>query len=187
MADEYMKYTYDIITSVPWHETVPSDGLISGSSGPTFCLADPGRCYIVYKQESGSLNLNLEAGTYTACWYNARAGLASKQEFTVEAAGGNVQFTTPYGGTECVLTVAEQPVNAPELTVTLVSGNEIQLQWTDPNDDPQETGVIVQRKPYHGSNQWHELVSLGQNATDYTDTDSLHGNVTYTYRVGAYK
>ena len=74
------------------------------------------------------------------------------------------------------------------MTVTVLpGGSAVELSWLDNSSDPQEEGFSIERRPYNGVDTWHELVRTGQNVTSYTDTDSLHGMVTYTYRVGAVK
>ncbi len=71
-----------------------------------------------------------------------------------------------------------------DLIATPVSSSEIYLTWTEDCDN--ESGFTIQRRSYHGVNNWWEVASLPPNTTSYTDTDSLHGLVTYTYRVGAF-
>ncbi len=65
------------------------------------------------------------------------------------------------------------------------AGNAVELSWQDHADD--EDGYLVERKPYSGSDNWHELTQLPANSEAYTDTDSLYGLVPYTYRVGVYR
>ena len=93
-------------------------------------------------------------------------------------------WTSPdtYDG-QCPASI-EAPTN---VNVSAPTVDSVQLSWQDNSSDPQEDGFTIERKPYHGQNQWHAVGSVGQNVTDFTDTDSLYGNVIYTYRVGAYK
>ncbi len=78
----------------------------------------------------------------------------------------------------------EPPAN---VEATPASG-DIHLTWNDNSHDPQEDGFVIQRKPYlNNGGSWHDVGSVGQNQTSFTDTDNLHGLVVYTYRVGAYK
>ncbi len=73
------------------------------------------------------------------------------------------------------------------LTATAVSHNEVHLTWQDNSFDPQEDEFVIERKPYHNLDQWHEIARVGQDVTTYNDTELIYGYVTYTYRVGAYK
>jgi len=70
------------------------------------------------------------------------------------------------------------------LAAQVISGDMIRLAWTDNSDD--ESGFRVQRKPYQGLSDWQTVVDLPFNTETYDDTNSLYGNVVYTYRVGAY-
>ncbi len=70
-----------------------------------------------------------------------------------------------------------------DLQAASVTVGQVELQWTD--DCPEESGFVIQRKPYHGVVDWHEVGATGPNTTTYTDTADLHGGVQYFYRVGA--
>ncbi len=59
---------------------------------------------------------------------------------------------------------------------------QVALSWQDNAES--ESGYVVQRKPYGGQDGWHDIVSLGPDSTSHTDTSTLHGMVTYMYRVG---
>ena len=69
------------------------------------------------------------------------------------------------------------------LSATVLGPEAIELDWNDPFD--QETGYLVERKPYQGVDQWATVKELPAGTTVHIDTDSLHGFVEYTYRVGA--
>ncbi len=72
------------------------------------------------------------------------------------------------------------------LTATVMgAGIAVELTWQDNSSDPQEAGFIIERKPWGGVAEWHELGRTSPNVTSYTDTDALYGMVNYTYRVGA--
>ena len=79
------------------------------------------------------------------------------------------------------------PVAAPSgVTATVAGGgNIIELTWIDNSDN--ESGFIIERKPYHNySGWWTEIAQVGPNVATYTDTTDLHGQVEYTYRIGAF-
>ncbi len=73
-----------------------------------------------------------------------------------------------------------------QLIATSVNGH-IRLSWQDNSHDPQEDGFIIERKPWRGSDTWHQVGSVDSNITQYIDTESLYGQTIYTYRVGAVK
>ena len=85
----------------------------------------------------------------------------------------------------CPVIGLAQLVAPDPLTVTVISGNEIQLDWSDNTDE--EDGYVVHRKPYAGVAQWHELAVLSDGTTHYVDSENVHGNVSYTYRIGAFQ
>ncbi len=71
------------------------------------------------------------------------------------------------------------------LEAQCLSSDAIELTWIDNCDD--ETGFVVERRPYHGSDSWHVVGTVGPNTTHFTDTMHLHGSVVYTYRAGTIK
>ncbi len=62
---------------------------------------------------------------------------------------------------------------------------QVELNWQDNAGD--EHGYTVQRKPWLGTPNWQIIADLPPDSTMYTDTTLIHGQVNYTYRVGAYK
>ncbi len=69
--------------------------------------------------------------------------------------------------------------------VDVADGMKVTITWQDNNDE--EDGYIVHRKPWHRQDQWHESAVLSADTTSYIDSESLFGLVEYTYRVGAFK
>jgi hypothetical protein len=61
----------DFFTSFDWWKTNPDDSLVTHGD---FCLADPGKIYVVYLPMAGSVKVKLEPGTYQAEWFNPRTG-----------------------------------------------------------------------------------------------------------------
>ena len=86
------------------------------------------------------------------------------------------------------------PLCAPENVTVIVSDGEpisVQLNWQDMSGSggqcqTNENGYIIERRPWHGQDNWHEITTLPPDTTSYTDTTSLHGLTAYTYRIGAY-
>jgi hypothetical protein len=65
-------------TSFEWWKTEPHDELVADKGA--FCLAEPGRIYVVYLPHGGRATVMLEAGRYEAKWFNARSGAWSPGE-----------------------------------------------------------------------------------------------------------
>lgn len=63
----------DFFTSLPWWRTDPHDELVTAGD---FCLAEPGKLYLVYLPMSGKVTVRLEPGQYAANWFNPRSGKA---------------------------------------------------------------------------------------------------------------
>ena len=61
----------DFFTSFEWWKTNPHDELVSTGD---YCLADPGKTYVVYLPHPGQVTVQLQKGTYTAYWFSAATG-----------------------------------------------------------------------------------------------------------------
>ncbi len=81
------------------------------------------------------------------------------------------------------LTVA--PSSPSGLTVTAVSGSQVNLAWVD--DSVTEAGFKIERALDSGGNPgtWTQIATVASNVTTYSDT-GLTTNTTYWYRVRAY-
>jgi hypothetical protein len=77
-------------------------------SSTNYCLADPGKEYIVYQPESNSaFTLRLLAGTYSYEWFNPESGsIASTGDFVTNR--GAKSFTPPFDG-DSVLYIYTSP------------------------------------------------------------------------------
>jgi len=61
----------DFFTSFEWWKTDPHDELVSNGA---WCLAQPGRIYVVYLPKGGAVTVKLEPGRYRAEWFSAFTG-----------------------------------------------------------------------------------------------------------------
>ena len=61
----------DFFTGLAWWRTDPHDELVTAGD---FCLAEPGKLYLVYLPMSGKVTVHLEPGRYAATWFNPRSG-----------------------------------------------------------------------------------------------------------------
>jgi hypothetical protein len=85
----YLKILGDFIESLCWWEMKPASDVAT----PGFCLANPGKAYVVYLPEGGATVLTLPPGTYRANWLNPRDGKLG-EPFAVEG-GGQRKFQAP--------------------------------------------------------------------------------------------
>jgi hypothetical protein len=97
-----MKNLASFFKNVKWWEMKPSPELVGDSPQP-FCLANPGKEYVVYLRYGGMMHLDMgEASNgkqFTAYWYNPATGESTSKR---QVQGGQkVQFTSPgmYPGT----------------------------------------------------------------------------------------
>ena len=58
-------------TGIEWWKTEPHDELVNNDA---FCLAEPGRLYVIYLAHGGSVTARLQPGDYKAQWFNPRTG-----------------------------------------------------------------------------------------------------------------
>jgi hypothetical protein len=77
----------DFFTAFEWWKTEPHDEIVAGGA---FCLAEPGRLYVVYLPRGGKATLRLPPGRYQAVWFNARNG-----RYTAAPAAQGPQWTSP--------------------------------------------------------------------------------------------
>ena len=58
-------------TSFEWWKTEPHDELVNNGS---FCLAEPGKLYVIYLPRGGNVTVTLGPGRYGAKWFNPQSG-----------------------------------------------------------------------------------------------------------------
>jgi hypothetical protein len=59
----------DFFNSFEWWKTEPRDDMVDGGA---YCLAEPGKVYVVYMPRGGRVTMNLDPGRYQATWFNTR-------------------------------------------------------------------------------------------------------------------
>jgi len=69
-----MAHMVDFFTSLEWWKLDPHDDLVDDGA---YCLADPGRQYIVYLRTGRPVTVRLGPGEYEAEWFNPRTGKRS--------------------------------------------------------------------------------------------------------------
>lgn len=78
-------------TSFAWWETEPHDELVNHG----YCLASPGKLYVVYLSHGGAVTVKLDVGRYAAQWFNPRSG-----QYTDIAAVEGSSWTSPVAADE---------------------------------------------------------------------------------------
>jgi Putative collagen-binding domain of a collagenase len=70
-----LQHLKNFFTSLPWWRLDPHDKLVTANYG--YCVADIGRTYVVYAEESNAVSLDLggaSASTYSVTLYDPRTG-----------------------------------------------------------------------------------------------------------------
>ena len=86
MLQGYAKIVH-FFKSIEWWTTNPHDELVNSAA---FCLADPGKLYVVYLPHGGGATVTLGPGRYEAKWFNPRTG-----EYAVLSAADGLEWTSP--------------------------------------------------------------------------------------------
>lgn len=71
---DIVKRVWDTVEPLPWARTVPRPDLVATAPGAphAFCLADPGRTYLVYLEARTSVNVRVTDGPYRVEWIDAQ-------------------------------------------------------------------------------------------------------------------
>jgi hypothetical protein len=64
---DIIKAVWDFFETVPYHRTRPRQDLVDAG----YCLAEPGRQYLVYLERPGTVNVAIQGGPYRVKWVNA--------------------------------------------------------------------------------------------------------------------
>jgi hypothetical protein len=111
-----VKLVWDTVAGLPWQSTRPSPELITNTrGGAAFCLADPGRIYLVYFESAGAIDLELAEGAYRVEWINA-SNPQDRRLGGVIRDGGNL--ATPKGGDDWILQLTTENSETAALGIT---------------------------------------------------------------------
>ena len=64
-------HVVDFFTGFDWWKANPHDELVNNGN---YCLADPGKLYVIYLPNGGDVTIQLQSGHYTAYWFSAMTG-----------------------------------------------------------------------------------------------------------------
>jgi len=94
--EEQVRQVHDLFTSLEWWKLEPSDHLLTTTATGCYCLAEPGRQYVVYVRGARKMSVTLEAGgTYQLERFDPRSGRRAKQGVL---SGGEQEIETPDTG-----------------------------------------------------------------------------------------
>ncbi len=177
-ADEYIDIQTDVMMNeVQFNKLNCYPQVNNGAKA----LAEPGKQYVVYKEGGGQFNLTVASSTYEGKWVNCVTG--QKNDIgTVTGTGGSMSFTSPFGGTDAALVLA-QPINPCDpspLDAIAVGQAQIDLSWRS-DGSCSELNYRIERNDGGGLVQ---IAQVAANTTAYSDT-GLTADTSYTYRVRA--
>ena len=107
-GDEQLKYVSDLINTLEYWKMSPYNEL-AGPEDDVFCLAEPGRQYLLYLPDGGNISVQLAgSAAYNAYWFNPNNG-NSNAVFSVGA--GSRSFSAP-NSNEWILVVTSASFTA---------------------------------------------------------------------------
>jgi hypothetical protein len=127
---------------------------------------------------SGSFSTLASVGANTVSYSDATATAGVEYSYRVKATGGT--SGSGFSNTTKATVPVVVPVADPNGLTAAVSGNSINLGWSD--NATNETGFNIERAV--GSGSFSTLASVGANVTTYSDASATAG-VEYSYRVKA--
>jgi len=181
------KTVSDLLQRVDRYELMSErNSLVTDGGNTKFCMADPGKEYLVFSTSTGNLtiNLSLAPGTYTVEWWNTDNGSVTSGS---PIDGGNSRtLSVPFEDAVLYLKregpMDQTPPSVPTFLAGSAAGQEVTLSWTAATDT--ESGIIGYRI-YRGTTAGSQafLGAIG-NVTTFTDHAPLPGT-TYYYKVSA--
>lgn len=84
---------------VVFHNMNPNNSIVNNGA---FALAEAGKQYLVFKENGGSFNLNLNSATYSGDWIDTKNGNRNAVS-SFSHGGGNKSFSAPSTSTDWVL------------------------------------------------------------------------------------
>lgn len=101
---DILKLVWDTFAVLPFAPTRPAPELVASRDSAVFCLADPGRTYLVYVEASGSVDVQVTGGPYRVEWIDAQR--PSRRERRGTTTDGRA-LTTPPGGDDWILVLTK--------------------------------------------------------------------------------
>ncbi len=202
-----MRFVFAAFHQRAWYQLIPDQShlIVTGGYGSfnsgtggggddyvTAAATPDGSLLMAYIPGTGThartltVNMTRLAAGIEGKWFNPTTGQYIPITGLMQIPNQNI--TSPgnngTGMNDWLLILESPPINPPaNLAATANPDLTVSITWSDQSDN--ETGFVVQRRPWRGFDQWHEAATLSPGTTRYTDTDRIVGRVVYTYRVGA--
>ena len=113
-GDEQLKYAMDLLSTLEYWKMKPHNEVVTGDK-EAYCLAEPGKQYLIYLPEGGDASLMLAEGNYDSRWFNPYTGVTQN---TQRITGGDtLKIRAPDNNDWAVIITKEYPVNNDSLLV----------------------------------------------------------------------
>jgi hypothetical protein len=168
------------VNSPPSITTQPANKTVNVGQTATFSVVATGTATLKYQW----LKNNANVSGATSASYTTPTTIASDNgaKFTCKISNGFGTITS----STATLTVNTTLIAPTNLVATIISTNQINLNWTDNSSN--ESGFAIERKAgadINGIETFVQVATVGANIRSYNDR-GLVDEVTYTYRVKAY-
>jgi hypothetical protein len=110
---DIIKAVWDFFETVPFYRMKPRPDLVDNG----YCLAEPGRQYLVYLESPGTVNVRTQGGPYRVQWIDARHPRDVRDGGTLEGVAKRIRsrlgapaaepLTSPPGGEDWLLYLAQ--------------------------------------------------------------------------------
>jgi len=98
---DIIKAVWDFFETVPFARLKPRQDLVDNG----YCLAEPGRQYLVYLENPGTVNVRVSSGAYSVNWIDARNTSDVREGGVLKAAA---PLTSPQGGDDWLVSLVLQ-------------------------------------------------------------------------------
>jgi hypothetical protein len=113
---DIIKRVWDFFETVPYYRMKPRQDLVDTG----YCLAQPGKRYLVYLEKNGSVNVQLEEGTYDVRWINARDTSDVREDGSVTT--GEFLTSPPEGDDWLLYVIRREQSRAVSNTLVVAEG-----------------------------------------------------------------
>ena len=185
-----------LLDTLPLRNLSSANALVNngGNSNSRYCLAWPGKLYVVYLPSGGSTTLNLsgQTGTYTVRWYDPRNGGPLQTGTVASVAGGSaVSIGNPPNNTGQDWAAVVALYVAPPLPVIFgemsarVFGANVVIDWVTEIEQNAQRFDIVRSLDVADWQPVGTVAAVGesQHPTAYTYTDRNLPAGRYYYRL----
>jgi hypothetical protein len=105
---DIIKGVWDFFDRIPFWRMKPRQDLVDNG----YCLAEPGRMYLVYLEQPGTVTVDVTEGSYRVKWINARRPADAREAGIID---GRRDLTSPQEEDDWLLSLTRVEVVAGEV------------------------------------------------------------------------